>query len=386
MSFKKKAYILSLVAVALLMVNVACAQANKQTDSLIKAAAGEIYLNPDNVIRVGQKILSQSRSNVDYQIKAYKMISDAYSSKRDYEKSLKYVTKASALLDRSNDALLKISIVNKTGILYHQLKVYDKAIQYLDQAEQLIAKYPVKDSIHIELAKNYIVRGFIYKQKLSCTIAIDFLDRGISELQKSKNEPAVASKISIAKYNKGNCYLILKNNKSALENFLEAAQMAREDNSKSLEAFALKGSAEVYTLEGKNAEAIDALDKAMYLSAEVNDLILNKTIYRGLAENYLATNQWEQFKTYQQKFMAVQKLMTDRERNSVSESLKVKEKELFGEQLKCTTKFYYSLAFICLISMLTILFFAVLIRRKRAEIEKIKAQIQILQNKKGERS
>jgi tetratricopeptide (TPR) repeat protein len=386
MSLKKKTYLLAFAAVASLTVNVAYAQANKQTDSLIKAAAGEIYVNPDNVIRVGQKILSQSRSNVDYQIKAYKMISDAYSSKRDYEKSLRYVTKASALLDRSNDALLKISIVNKTGILYHQLKVYDKAIQYLDQAEQLIAKYPVKDSIHIELAKNYIVRGFIYKQKLSCTIAIDFLDRGISELQKSKNEPAVASKISIAKYNKGNCYLILKNNKSALENFLEAAQMAREDNSKSLEAFALKGSAEVYTLEGKNADAIDALDKAMHLSAEVNDLILNKTIYRGLAENYLATNQWEQFKTYQQKFMAVQKLMTDRERNSVSESLKVKEKELFGEQLKCTTKFYYSLAFICLISMLTILFFAVLIRRKRAEIEKIKAQIQILQNKKGERS
>jgi tetratricopeptide (TPR) repeat protein len=386
MSLKKKTYLLAFAAVASLMVNVTYAQANKQTDSLIKAAAGEIYVNPDNVIRVGQKILSQSRSNVDYQIKAYKMISDAYSSKRDYEKSLKYVTKASALLDRSNDALLKISIVNKTGILYHQLKVYDKAIQYLDQAEQLIAKYPVKDSIHIELAKNYIVRGFIYKQKLSCTIAIDFLDRGISELQKSKNEPAVASKISIAKYNKGNCYLILKNNKSALENFLEAAQMAREDNSKSLEAFALKGSAEVYTLEGKNADAIDALDKAMHLSAEVNDLILNRTIYRGLAENYLATNQWEQFKTYQQKFMAVQKLMTDRERNSVSESLKVKEKELFGEQLKCTTKFYYSLAFICLISILTILFFAVLIRRKTAEIEKIKAQIQILQNKKGERS
>jgi tetratricopeptide (TPR) repeat protein len=386
MSLKKKTYLLAFAAVASLMVNVTYAQANKQTDSLIKAAAGEIYVNPDNVIRVGQKILSQSRSNVDYQIKAYKMISDAYSSKRDYEKSLKYVTKASALLDRSNDALLKISIVNKTGILYHQLKVYDKAIQYLDQAEQLIARYPVKDSIHIELAKNYIVRGFIYKQKLSCTIAIDFLDRGISELQKSKNEPAVASKISIAKYNKGNCYLILKNNKSALENFLEAAQMAREDNSKSLEAFALKGSAEVYTLEGKNADAIDALDKAMHLSAEVNDLILNRTIYRGLAENYLATNQWEQFKTYQQKFMAVQKLMTDRERNSVSESLKVKEKELFGEQLKCTTKFYYSLAFICLISILTILFFAVLIRRKTAEIEKIKAQIQILQNKKGERS
>ncbi|HOD10222.1 MAG TPA: tetratricopeptide repeat protein, partial [Flavobacterium sp.] len=317
------------------------AQNYRKLDSIINVAGNEIYVNPDHVIEVGQSIVKNAGDNVNYKIKGYKLVSDAYSSKRDYEKSLEYLIKASELLDQSNDELLKISIVNKTGIQYHQLKVYDKAIQHLDQAEQLIADYPNKDSIHSELGKNYIVRGFIYKEKLSCAIAIAFIDRGIAELLKSKDRADASTKISIAIYNKGNCYLLLHDNKKALENFQQSAKIAQEVNAKSLEAFALKGSAKVYTLEGKNLEAINALNKAVELSSEVNDLILNQEIYRGLAENYLAINQWEKYKINQGKFIDIQKLIKDRERNSVSESLDVKEVELKAKQEDSSKKFYY---------------------------------------------
>lgn len=355
----------------------------KKLDSIIKQGSTEIYIDPDKVIKLGNVVLKESGENIDYKIKGYKLISDAYSSKRDYEKSLDYLIKASELLDQSNDKLLNINIVNKTGIQYHQLKVYDKAIQYLDQAEQLISEYPVKDSVHIELGKNYVVRGFIYKEKLSCSIAIAYLDRGIAELRKSKRKSDSATKISIAIYNKGNCYLLMHNNKLALQNFQEAAQIAQQVNAKSLEAFALKGSAKVYTLEGKNSEAIIALNKALELSAEVNDLILNQEIYKGLAENYLAINQWEQFKTFQQKFIDVLKLIKERERTSVSESLGVKEAELKKKQTELAKNFYYVLLFLVLVLVLIVLFFYVIINRKRKEIEVIKNQISVLQNKKA---
>lgn len=359
------------------------AQNYRKLDSIINVAGNEIYVNPDHVIEVGQSIVKNAGDNVNYKIKGYKLVSDAYSSKRDYEKSLEYLIKASELLDQSNDELLKISIVNKTGIQYHQLKVYDKAIQHLDQAEQLIADYPNKDSIHSELGKNYIVRGFIYKEKLSCAIAIAFIDRGIAELLKSKDRADASTKISIAIYNKGNCYLLLHDNKKALENFQQSAKIAQEVNAKSLEAFALKGSAKVYTLEGKNLEAINALNKAVELSSEVNDLILNQEIYRGLAENYLAINQWGKYKINQGKFIDIQKLIKDRERNSVSESLDVKEVELKAKQEDSSKKFYYLVLLLSVILCLGVLFFYVIVKRKGKEVETIKNQIFVLQNKKA---
>lgn len=383
MSTKKNIYFLLLLLVAkLVTADTVHSQNYKRIDSILRVASTEIYVNPDKVIKLGHTVVKLSGENIDYKIKAYKLISDAYSSRRDYEKSLEYVIKANELLGESNDKLLKIIIVNKMGIQYHQLKVYDKAIQYLDQAEQLIGEYPVKDSIHTELGKNYIVRGFIYKEKLSCAIAIAFLDRGIAELTKSKKESDL-SKISIATYNKGNCYLLLKNNQLALENFQKSVQIAKKVNAKSLQAFALKGSAKVFTLEGKNIEAIKALNEALNLSSEVNDLILNQEIYMGLAENYLFINEWDLFKENQLKFIETQKLIKDRERLSVGESLDVKEAESKAIRSELSNKFYYLLLFLLFVLTLIVLFFYVLIKRKNKEIEAIKSQIYILQNKKG---
>lgn len=378
----KKSFLFILFVVSLLTTKTIYAQDYKKLDSILKSASNYIYVNPDAAVKSGENVVKEAGENVDYKIKGYKLISDAYSSKRDYKLSLEFLIKASELLNQSNDQLLKINIINKLGIQYHQLKVYDKSIQYLDQAEQLIADYPHKDSTHIELGKNYSVRGFIYKEKLSCTIALTYLDRGIAEFKKAKQDD-VDSKVSIAVYNKGNCYLLLNNYTQALENFQESAKIARKVNAKSLEAFALKGSAKVYTLEGKNSEAIDALNQALHLSAEVNDLILNQEIYKGLSENYLATNDWNQFKINQSKFIDTQNLIRDRERISVEQSLRVKKSELKEKRAELSNKFYYLLLVIVFILILAGLFFYVVMKRKNKEITTIKSQINILQNKKA---
>jgi tetratricopeptide (TPR) repeat protein len=382
MNTNKKIYFLLILAVNLLTADAVYSQNHKKIDSILKHASNQIYANPDKVIKLGNYVVKQAQDNVEYKIKAYNLISVAYSSKRDYKKALEFLNKASELVDETDDKLLKINIVNKSGILNHQLKVYDKAIQYLDQAEQLIAEYPYKDSIHTELGKNYIVRGFIYKEKLSCAIAIAFFDRGISEMRKSKLGET-ASIISIAIYNKGNCYLLLHNNKLAMESFKEAVRMARTVDAKSLVAFGLKGSAKIYTLEGNYSEAIIALNRALNLASDVNDLILNQEIYKGLAENYLAINDWNQFKIYQGKFVEIQKLIKDRERLSVGESLIVKEAESKTNRSELSSKFYYLLLVLSLILTLIVLFFYIIIKRKNKEIAATKNQIYILQNKKG---
>ncbi len=381
MSAPKNTYKLFLAMISFLMIASVYSQNNKKIDSIFRTGGNGIYNNPDKVIRIGKDILKNAGDNINYKIKGYKLISDAYSSKRDYEKSLEYLIKASELLDQTNDKLLKINIINKTAIQYHQLKVYDKTLQYLDQAEQLMAEYPIKDSVRVELGKNYMIRGFIYKEKLSCAIAIGYMDRAIAQFKKIDKIEA-ASKLSIAYYNKGNCYLLLNNNKLALDCFKESVEKAKQINAKSLEAFALKGSAKVYTLEGNNVEAIKELNEALHLSADVNDLILNQEIYKGLAENYLAVNEMNAFKIYQSKFIEIQKLIKDRERISISESLGVKANELAKKRSDLANRFYYLLLVLFLILVLLVLFFYAVIKRKRKEIDSIKLQMHQLQNKK----
>lgn len=367
------------VIILLIMALPTCAQNKKRLDSIVKSASNQMYNNPDNVIKSGLIVLKEAGKNNDYKILGYKLISDGYSAKRDYEKSLDYIMKASQLLSFSNDQLLKIITLNKIGIQYHQLKIYDKAIEYLDQSEHIMMEYPIPDSIRTYLGRNYIVRGFIYKEKFNCEIAIDFFDRGIIELQKTRTK-IVNSAISIAKYNKGNCYILMLNNKLAKQNFEEANQYAKDINALSLQAFALKGLAQVYTLEGNYQLAIQTLNNARVLSSSVDDLILNQEIYKGLSENYLAINKWEEFKKYQNNFLNTQKLIKDRERKSVSESLDLKDESLNIELKNEISKYYYKFIGFAFIIIILIISFIFLIRNKVKNIRLLRVEIHSLQN------
>ena len=356
-------------------------QNGKNVDSIIKVSTKEMYINPDKAIFIGNTILNESGNNIDSKIKGYKLISDAYSSKRDYEKSLEYIMKANQLLNKTDNELLKINVINKIGIQYHQLKIYDKSIFYLDQSEQLIRNYPISDSIYTYLGSNYIVRGFIYKEKFNCEIAIDFFDKGIEVLLKSKSNRALSA-ISIAKYNKGNCYILMVNNAMAIDNFQQSFQFAKKINASSLQAFALKGLAQVFTLEGKFSEAIPILQNALTISSKVNDLILNQELYKGLSENYLALNEWDNFKKYHFLFLNTQKLIKERERKSVCESLDIKEKEL-SINIK-NEKLNFNLLIITSIIIFIFFFiFCIMSFRNNGKIEKkLKEEINLLQSLK----
>lgn len=316
----KKSFIL-VILVTLSNLYSVSAQDQKKLEQLIKKSNLEMYENPEKVISTGLKIIQLSKNNIDLKIKAYKLVSDGYSSKREYQKSLKYVIKALELLPNSEDKLLKISIDTKAGIQYHQLNIYQSAINYLDRAEKMCLEYPVHDSVSSFLGVNYVVRGFIYKEKLNCDIAISFFDKGIKELSSNNNKNVNATRISIAKYNKGNCYLLLEENALAKKCFIEAFTTAKKANAKSLEAFALKGIAQIHTLNGAYDEAIYVLNQAYSIAKKVNDLVLNQEIYLGLSENYLAINQPEKYKEYQKKLMQTQTKLKENERASIENLL-----------------------------------------------------------------
>ncbi|MES2811279.1 MAG: tetratricopeptide repeat protein [Bacteroidota bacterium] len=371
-----------LLTCLLLFAPVLQAQNSKKLDSIIKVNTMQMYGNPDKAIIAGKEVLNKAGDDVDLKIRAYKLISDGYSSKRDYKKSLEYVIKANQLLPQTQNKLLKISMITKAGIQYHQLKIYDKSIEYLDQAEKLCLEYPVRDSVYVNLGTNYMVRGLIYKEKLNCEIAIEFLDKGIYQISQTKNINANANRLSIAKYNKGNCYILMSDNLSARKSFQEAIDYAKRVDALSLQAFAQKGLAEVYTIEGKYNEAIALLQNALKISSEVNDLILNQGIYKGLADNYLAINEWDNYQECHSKYLKTQTEVKKRERDSASDSLI----ELGNDENKklesVIPNFLFGSVLLILILIGVVVLFLFSIRKSKITLKNLELTIKNLQNEK----
>jgi hypothetical protein len=114
----------------------------------------------------------------------------------------------------------------------------------------------------------------------------------------------------------------------------------------------------------------------------VQDLVLNQEIYKGLSENYLATSQWEKFKIYHLKYLNIQKLIKKSERKSISESLDLKKIELNKTLTEETSSIYIYLLTSFLGLIILVLFFSILIKKKRKDVVLIKSKINLLQVKK----
>ena len=351
------------------------AQTESELEKYVVSATIHIYEHPERAIEIGDsvyKIAKEDRTK----IKALNLISDAYSSKRNYQKSLEYFLKANDLSKNINDPLLQIRITTKIGILYQQLKIYDKTIHFLDKAEQLISDYPNQDSVLHYLSNNYIVRGLIYKEKLNCEIANGFFDKGVSYISQMDTELSRAN-LSITYYNKGNCYLTLNDNQRAKESFKAALKNAQLIKANSLQAFALKGLAEVLTKEGFNQEAISTLEKALNVSKDVGDLILNQAIYNGFCKNYLSLDNWEKYQEYHIYYLKTIYSIKQSERGSVSNSLDESEREKKQELKQLKTKYRilnFSLIALCVFMALIFIFNEKHLRKSTKSIQsKIRA-------------
>ena len=294
----------------------------QQVDSLLKARTNDIYENPDQSIAYGLSVYQDSKTSNVLKIRALMLTSLGYTSKRDYQKALKYIIKANELSSDSDSQTLKTRILFSTGILYQQLKIYDKSIEYMEKIEQISLLPSLRDStaIRINLANSYIVKGFIYKDNLNCDIALEYFDKGVREYEKFNTLKNNAN-FSIVYYNKGNCYILLSEYGNAKNSFNRSIGLAKLDKANSLISFAQKGLAEVYTLEGNYQDAINLLQKALETSKNVGDLVLNLGIYKGLFENYLALNQWDEYQKYYDLYLKTQLAVKISERNSVSDSI-----------------------------------------------------------------
>ncbi|MDN3493096.1 tetratricopeptide repeat protein [Winogradskyella bathintestinalis] len=353
----------------------------KQIDSILEATRFRVYENPDEAIDLGLSVFDESEYSEKTKVKALMLVSLAYTSKRDYQKALDYIEKADKLSKKLNDKVLQIEILFRTGILYQQLKIFDKSIEFLEKTEQMALLYPDRDAVSKYIANSYTVKGFIYKDNLNCDIALEYFDKGIEEYQNVKNEE-VNTNLSIVYYNKGNCYTLLSQYGKAKNSFNRSIALGQLANANSLIAFAEKGLASVFTEQGEYQVAIDYLKSALEQSKGVGDIVLNSSIYNGLAENYLALNQWEDYQTYYELYASSQLEIKIAERNSVSDSLDDntdRKSEKLADLQNQTSNRLKLFLFLVVLIFISVFF---IYKKNRKLITALKNKIKILQNQK----
>jgi len=353
----------------------------KTLDSLLKSSGKDVYENPNKTIGVGLMVYNDNESSIKTRVRALMLISLAYTSKRDYQKALEQVIKANELSQQLNDPILNIEILFRTGILYQQLKIFDKSIKYLDDTEQRCLTYPVRDSVGFFLGNTYLVKGFIYKDNLNCDIALGFFEKGIAEYQSLKGTSHRAN-LSIAYYNKGNCYRLLAQFEDAKNSFHKSIAFAELEKANSLIAFAKKGLAEVYTLEGKYTEAIDLLNEGLLQSKNVGDKVLYQGIYKGLYENYLALNEWEAYQKNYNLYLKTQLEIKKSERHSVSDSIDENSKNQLKKRQEVQNQYDHNIKWIILIALLIIIAVVFIEIKNRKSIKSLQKQVEISQNLK----
>lgn len=325
--------IISGIWVGILLCSAVNLQAQKKLDSILAAHRNTIFDAPDRAIEVGNEVYAQA-TNTQTRINALILVSNAYLSKRDNPKSLEYVLRAKEHLQKIDNPLTRVTVLNRIGMQHQQLRIYDKAIEYLDEALSLAENLPSQDSLPPLLGYNYTIRGFIYREQMSCDIALNYFDKATEQFKKAMDNPAMVANLSTLSYNKGKCFLQLSQIDSARANFKRAVNYAQSVGANSLYAFAKKGLSEVYTAEGNYSQAIIELKQAESSSENVGDLILNYTIYQNLTDNYLAVNNRALYREYLQRTNEIQKKISEKERQSINNSIE----ELIRESRRAQQK------------------------------------------------
>ncbi|GEJ44491.1 hypothetical protein CRS_10990 [Chryseobacterium sp. ON_d1] len=340
---------------------------------LIRKARLDIYDNPDYTIKTGEQLLKK-KPDINTSIDIYMLLSTANIAKRNFEESLKYILKAKELSQKTNDSKSQASVLISVAIQYQQMELFNKSLETLNEADQYLARIPEKTPVkYIETARSYAIKGMIYKSQSNSEIALEKFLTSIQNFEKVSFKKTTYANMSVVYYNIGYCYLNLNQIDKAQEAFVQSLDYARKNHAKSLEAFALKGIAEIYKQKHENQSAINLLLKAENLCKNTGDIILNEGIYKELADNYLALGEQNLYQQYNRKYLEMRFRRKQNELKSINQIIDNHNKETFLESEKL--KSYHHSIIIASVAlgsvvMAVLLYFIVKVRRQNKKFQK----------------
>lgn len=341
-------------------------------DSVMKKARLEIFDCPDKAIIISKNLLKKEK-DIQNITAVYMLLSTANIAKRDFDESLKYILKAKEFAQKTNDLKTQASVLVSVAIQYQQMELFSKSLETLDEAEAFLTRLP--DDLfekQIEIARSYAIRGMIYKSQSNSEIALEKFLISVKNFEKVTDKKATYANMSVVYYNIGYCYLNLNKITHAKEAFMKSVDFAQKNKAKSLEAFALKGMAEVYKQKRENQKALELLTKAEDLCKNTNDLVLNEGIFKEMADNYLAIGNPNLYQRYSKKYFEMRFKREQNELNSINQAINNHNKETLkkSDDLKSYCFYCKSLTIgIGVIIIVALVYFTLTTRKKNRKIQ-----------------
>lgn len=343
---------------------------------IIKKANQEIYNDPDNVIKIGKKLLKNEKDTKNL-IRIYLLLSTAGFAKRDFDKSLQYTYKARELAKKTNDPKIQTSVLMTAAVQFQQMDLLSKSIETLDEVDKYLAELPEDLSLkHFETARSFALRGMIYKSQANPEIALQEFLIAIKNFKKVPDQKTTFYNQSIVYYNIGACYITINEPNEAQKAFQRSIDIARLIKANSLEAFALKGMSEIPKQKHQYQTALDLLLEAEKLSKNIGDLTLNEGIYREMADNYLAMGKQSLYQNYSRKYFEAKFEREQNELSSINHALDIHNVESQKKSKDMITQYHIFILAIFLSGALVFgyfFYFALKIRkRNQRDQEEIK--------------
>ena len=127
-------YYISIVLILTVFQKVHC-QINQ--DSLFNVAIVNDYDNAKKAIEISDQLYELNANDLSKQIDALLLKSNAYTSLRDYEKSLEYALEAEKLSSHLRSDFVHLKVLASVAVRYHELGVNDKTLKLLDRIDLL---------------------------------------------------------------------------------------------------------------------------------------------------------------------------------------------------------------------------------------------------------
>lgn len=351
-------------------------ETNKEIDSMIASANQYLFKSPEKSIEIGNAILQRKSVSDAYQISSYILISNGYSALGNYQKAIAFALKANERAGQTKDVASQIRTLGLIGNLYIRIEMRDEAWHYLDKADKLSQTVSLPDSKKYLIGNINLLKGFLYKRSLDCAYAIKHFNKAIAEFRKDQNNGFAKANLGQAYNQKALCYLNI-NKDSAQVSFEKGLADARKNGAKSLECNALIGLSEIQNSKNDFKASNQILLSALPLSEEVNQLEMQSRIYRLLAENFIALQEFDEHLKYQNLFNALQSRLSEEQSKTINELIqkrnefKQKSFESSQKNLKITN-WILALSLVA-ITILTV-YFLILKSKKIKNKERITAQ------------
>lgn len=310
----------------MILAQISFAQNNKEIDSLINVGNSFIFKNPKKTIQIGEEILKNKDISNSYKISSYILVANGYSALNEFEKSIEIARKANDLATKINDNTNQIRTLGFIGNQYIRIEMRDEAWHYLDKADKLSQTVSLPDSMKYLIGNINLLKGFLYKRSLDCEYAIKHFNKAIVEFKKDEGNGFAVANLGQAYNQKGFCFMSI-NKDSAELSLQKGLKDARKNGAKSLECNALIGLSEIKTSRNEFLSSNQTLDSALLISKEVKQIDMESRIYKLMADNFLALNNFERHLHYKELFASNQSKLTSEAAKSVNELIRKRNED-----------------------------------------------------------